>query len=586
MAGSAVLSERDMQGRLQELLVFIYGEKTGAETAKRLDRLMEQYAFLKKRPVAGERFSERDAVLITYGDQVQADGAAHLRTLQHFLNNHLQGVTNSVHILPFYPYTSDDGFSVVDYRAVDPNLGTWKDVEGLNPNFRLMFDAVVNHISASSAWFQGFLAGDEKYREYFLVTDPAQDLSKVTRPRTLPLLTAFQTPAGEKHVWTTFSADQIDLNFRNPDVLLDVTEALLDYVDKGASLIRLDAIGYLWKEPGTCCIHLPQTHAVVQVWRAVLDLLAPDTLLVTETNVPHKDNISYFGDGVNEAQMVYQFPLVPLVLNALQSGHARHLQEWAGTLAPVSGKTTFFNFLASHDGIGVVPARGILDEKEIQALVTTASAHGGRVSYKNNSDGTQSPYELNITFFDFLSDPKNAAESLDTQVSRFMASQAIMLSLQGVPGIYFHSLFGSPNWQEGLAQTGRARTINRQKMKLSDLEKALADPGSRAAKVFTRYAGLLRIRIAEKAFHPNATQKVIELHPALFSLVRVEEGGANLILAIINVSGEKQNLPLPERLSDITPSGNYKDLIGRKTWAPGSPVVIEPYQVLWLKARA
>src|SRR5690606_35016656 len=108
------------------------------------------------------------------------------------------------------------------------------------------------------------------------------------------------------------SADQVDLNFKNPAVLLATTRALLFYVEHGAKFIRLDAIAYLWKEIGTPCIHLPQTHQVIQLMRAVLDEVAPDVRLITETNVPHPDNISYFGAGTNEAQLVYNFALPPL----------------------------------------------------------------------------------------------------------------------------------------------------------------------------------------------------------------------------------------------------------------------------------
>jgi len=567
----------NIEHQVQEKLNFIYGPEVGGQTWDKLAGLLGKYQNLQSlspQVAPAERLTEQDVMLITYGDQVQSGSATHLQTLHRFLNQHLQGTINTVHILPFYPYTSDDGFSVVDYKQVDPALGSWEDVEKLHTDFRIMFDAVVNHISASSAWFQGFLKGEDKYKDYFIVTDPNLDLSGVTRPRALPLLTAFDTAEGQKYVWTTFSADQIDLNFSTPDVLLEVTELLLYYVGKGANLIRLDAIGYLWKEFGTNCIHLPQTHAVVQLWRSVLDILAPNTILITETNVPHKDNVSYFGDGTNEAQLVYQFPLVPLVLNALHSGNAQHLQNWAATLQPPTNQTTFFNFLASHDGIGVVPAKGILSETEVQGLVDTTLKHGGRVSYKNNPDGSQSPYELNITWFDALSDPNDTNESLDTKVDRFLASQAILLSLQGMPGIYFHSLFGSENWQEGWAQTGRARTINRQKLQYSELEAALADPESRASKVFYRYTELIQKRTAQKAFHPNAAQQILALHPTLFTLLR--SGGGEQILVIINVSGNNQNLTLTEF--------GGSDLVSGKKYQAGAVLELQPYQVLWLKS--
>lgn len=577
---------------MREKLEFVYGKEQGAQVYQQLLELTEKYAYLKERqPVLppDQRLTERDVILITYGDQVQGGSGSALETLHGWLNKYLKGIINTVHILPFYPYTSDDGFSVVDYRQVNPDLGSWQDIQALHTDFKLMFDAVINHISASSEWFQGFLQGKEPYRDYFIDTDPTLDLSQVTRPRALPLLTRFQTGEGEKWLWTTFSTDQIDLNFANPAVFLNIMDLLLFYVSQGADLIRLDAIGYLWKEAGTSSIHLPQTHAIIQLFREVLDQCAPNTLLVTETNVPHRDNISYFGDGSNEAQMVYQFPLVPLVLNALQSGSARHLSEWAAGLEKLSDTTTFFNFLASHDGIGVVPAKGILSEAEVNGLVEQTLAHGGQVSYKNNPDGSQSPYELNITYFDVLSNPKDTGESEEQKISRFIVSQAIMLALQGVPGIYFHSLLGSHNWQEGFEETGRNRTLNREKLNVTALEEVLSDSQSHSARVFARYTALLRQRIAQPAFHPNAAQVVAPGPEALFILLRTSTDGREQILAIHNVSGQPQTfsaslseLGFTNRppLTDLV-SGQqyYHDAIGRLT------LEVAPYKVLWLHSK-
>ncbi|MEY2819100.1 MAG: hypothetical protein RL275_2563, partial [Chloroflexota bacterium] len=279
-------------------------------------------------------------MLITYGDQVQAPNEKPLQTLKTFCDKYLTDVLSSIHILPFYPWTSDDGFSVVDYRQIDPDLGSWDDVSSMQ-NFRLMFDGVINHISSQSEWFKAFLHDDPRYRDYFITIEGEPDLSQVVRPRALPLLTSFKTPSGEKKVWTTFSADQIDLNFKNPEVLLEILDILLLYIERGATFIRLDAIAYLWKEIDTTCIHLLQTHAVIQFLRAAISDVAPHVYLITETNVPHSDNISYFGDGTNEAQLVYNFALPPLTLHTFHTGDARILSDWARTLTLPSDKTTF-----------------------------------------------------------------------------------------------------------------------------------------------------------------------------------------------------------------------------------------------------
>ncbi|MCC6568598.1 MAG: sugar phosphorylase, partial [Anaerolineales bacterium] len=513
-------------------LAFLYGED---QSSRLLDRV--QAILADHRPRLSPRdggLSQRDSLLILYGDQVQEPNAKPLQTLKKLCDNYLTDIVSGIHVLPFYPWTSDDGFSVVDYRQIDPALGDWDDVSSLK-NFRLMFDAVINHISSQSEWFQKFLQDDPCYKDYFITVEGEHDLSQVVRPRALPLLTPFQTPSGEKKVWTTFSADQIDLNFKNPEVLLEVLDILLLYIERGADFIRLDAIAYLWKEIGTTCIHLPQTHAVVQFLRAALNEAAPHMHLITETNVPHTDNISYFGDGTNEAQLVYNFALPPLTLHAFHTGDARTLSNWAKTLTLPSNQTTFFNFLASHDGIGLNPARGILSDEEINSLVNKTLAHGGLISYKHNNDGTQSPYEMNINYFDALSKP-NGNESLELQVARFIASQAIMLSLVGVPGLYFHSLFGSRGWTEGVRQTGRNRTINREKCQFDELQNQLADENSLRFKVFKRYSQLLKARSSSTAFHPHGTQKILDVHPSVFAVERISPDGISRASCFHNVS--------------------------------------------------
>ena len=562
-------------------LTALYGDDIGHKTFERLQSLLPPGRFAVSNyqsrisPPRAVGITERDAILITYGDQIQAPDAPPLRTLADFAERHLTGLVSAIHILPFYPYSSDDGFSVIDYHAVNPALGDWDDIARLGRNFRLMFDAVINHISAESEWFRAFLRDDPQYRNFFIVVPDATDLSRVVRPRTLPLLTPFTTPSGEKFVWTTFSADQVDLNYQNPDVLIEIIDTLLFYIAHGAEFIRLDAVAFLWKEFGTSCLHLPQTHRIIQLVRAMLDEIAPHVMLITETNVPHTENITYFGNGANEAQMIYNFALPPLVLHTFHASNALALSKWARGLTLPSNRTTFFNFLASHDGIGLNPVRGILTDAEIGALVTRVEAHGGLVSYKNNPDGTASPYELNINYFDALSDPL-ANELMDTQVARFITAQAIMLSLIGVPGIYFHSLLGSRGWPDGVAQTGQNRTINREKCNLDTLERELADPTSRRSAVLSQYGRLLRARAASPAFHPHGTMRVLDGGAAMFAVLR--EARNARVLCLHNVSNRPQ--PLKQDLLRALESTSLRDLgTGQPLDAPGS---LNPYETLWL----
>ncbi len=568
--------------KILEHLIALYGDEIGRATFCRIESIITNYHSRIPAPRAAS-LTERDAMLITYGDQVHEANAPPLRTLADFCARHLAGVVSGVHILPFYPYTSDDGFSVVDYRAVNPALGDWDNVARVGADFRLMFDAVINHISASSAWFQGFRRDDPRYRDYFVVVPDGVDLSQVVRPRTLPLLTKFGTAGGEKKVWTTFGADQIDLNYRHPGVLLEIIDTLLFYVSRGAEFIRLDAIAFLWKESGTRCIHLPQTHRIIQLFRAVLDDIAPHVALITETNVPHADNLAYFGDGANEAHLVYNFALPPLVLHAFHTGNAATLSHWASGLTLPSPRVTFFNFLASHDGIGLNPARGILTDAEMDALVARVQTHGGFISYKNNPDGAASPYELNINYFDALSDP-NAREPLDTQIDRFVAAHAMMLALVGVPGMYFHSLFGSRGWRAGVARTGNHRAINREKLERAALERELNDAASRRHRVFARLKRLLQVRAAHPAFHPHGKQRIIHCRDAIFAVLRVSPRGDQRALCLHNVSGQSQSVAWSEM---GVGAHEFAEILSGETQQPGEPIIrLRPYQVIWLAENA
>jgi glycosidase len=551
-------------------LTFLYGADQAAQILSRVEKLIVKYRG-RIQPREGG-LTEQDSILITYGDQIQSPDEKPLRTLNRFCEKYLADVMGGIHVLPFYPWTSDDGFAVTDYRSVATALGDWNDVSSLRNHFRLMFDAVLNHISSQSEWFKGFLRGMPRYRDYFIVVEGSPDLSRVVRPRALPLLTSFQTSSGVKRVWTTFSEDQIDLNYKNPEVMFEALDILLMYVERGAVFIRLDAIAFLWKEIGTACIHLPQTHRAVKFLRAALDEVAPHVHLLTETNVPQVDNVSYFGNGTDEAQLVYNFALPVLTLHTFRTGDARLISNWARTLVLPSSQTTFFNFLASHDGIGLNPAQGILSRADIDALLERTLEHGGLISYKQNADGTQSPYELNINYFDALSNP-NGEESFKVQVNRFIAAQAIMLSLVGVPGIYFHSLFGSRGWMDGVKRTGRNRTINRQKCQFEKLKGELEDKSSLRAKVFRRYRRLLMARRLSPAFHPHGKQKIPELHQSVMAIERISPDKKSRTLCLHNVC--------PRQIVFETEYTSAKDLFTARP-VQISKVSLEPYQVLWV----
>ena len=564
------------QAKLKELFQLIYQENTDWDCFEQILKKGEdtrQFLAAQTQPLP---LDQSDVVLIAYADQFHRDGEKPLQTLGEVALRLFYPGISTIHILPFFPFTSDDGFSVADYLAVHRDFGDWQDIKALSKNFRLMFDAVVNHTSVSHEWFQGFLSGDPQFKGFYITADPNDERLKwVVRPRALPLLTEFQTKEGKVHVWTTFSADQADLNYANPKVFQKMTEALLDYVCYGAQFIRLDAIAYLWKEIGTTCIHLPQTHWIIQFWRCLLDEVAPYVRMITETNVPHHENISYFGNGTNETHLVYNFALPPLILHTVQTQNTRHLNRWASELRTPSNQTAFLNFLASHDGVGVNPVRGILSDWEIDQLVTNIQQFGGLVSYKVNPDGSRSPYELNVNYYDAMNSvefPLTEAE----MVARFLTAHSVLFSLKGLPAIYVHSMIGSRGWREGVNLTGANRTINRQKLAAEEVLNEIQNPTSRRAKIWSGLNRMLAVRRKEAAFHPLADQQVIFEDERIFGLLRFDPHFKRDVFCVHNFSKDKMMVKLPDAANP------WKDLLSASEEEFKQVVRLSPYQHRWL----
>ncbi len=561
--------------KIQQRLDRLYGDRA-TEAAEAISTAIEQVALEALTTPTSDTYDERDVVLITYGDQIRSASHNPLQTLHQFLNHwQLPSLINTVHFLPCFPYTSDDGFSVVDYRQVDPDLGTWDDVHAIGQDCRLMLDLVLNHISQASDWFQKYLAGDSPYDQFFIEVDPETDLSAVTRPRSLPLLHEFETHRGNRWVWTTFSRDQVDLNYAEPALLAEMLAILLEYVAHGARIVRLDAIAYLWKQIGTNCIHLEQTHEVVKLMRDVLDQLAPTALLLTETNVPHEENVSYFGDG-DEAHMVYQFSLPPLLLDAFLNEDALPLKRWLENLQSPPRGTTYFNFTASHDGVGVRPLEGHVDGDRLQRMVDKVHSLGGAIGTRRQPDGSDTPYEMNVSYLSALT-PDDGDQQAHAR--RFLTTQAVMLALQGVPAVYFHSLVGTENDLEGMQSSGIPRRINRRKFQLDELNDRLNDEKSLARKVFDGVRNLLKIRTQQPAFHPGAEQTYWETqsdHVLGFERKNTQTGQTILVAA--NFSDEPTVIHLP---TEYAAAG---DLLDESTKIDEGRLTLSPAQIVWLQS--
>lgn len=568
-------------GKIRLLLGKIYGDNQ-----QTLDRLTQQLFSLLEKDFSDSvtenlnKWSQDEIIMITYGDSIYQPGEKALTTLNRFLG-YLQDTITGVHVLPFCPYSSDDGFAVIDYLTVNHELGDWQDIEVIAEKFDLMADLVLNHISSESIWFQQFQQGIQPGCDYFIEVDPQVDLSTVVRPRSSSLLVKVDTAGGTKHVWATFSADQIDLNFANPDVLIEFIKIILFYIKKGSKYIRLDAVGYLWKSIGTTCIHLPQTHALIKLFREITQVLNPDVALITETNVPNRENLSYFGNR-DEAHMIYNFSLPPLVLNALLQGKSDHLKTWMMSMPPAPRGCAYFNFTASHDGIGLRPAEGLLSEDEYETMLKMMRQFGGKISMRKKPEG-ESPYEINISLFDAM---KGTALGEDEwQIERFLCSQTIMMAVEGIPAFYIHSFLATPNDYAGVAATGRNRSINRHKWNYQELIEKLNNPNSNQAIVIQEMSRRIKIRRRQPAFHPNATQYTLHpLNKALFAFWRQSIERDQSIFCINNLSDRVQELLLTDiNLICVDP---WCDLLSGQIIEDNSDrFILQPYQCAWITNR-
>ena len=523
-------------------------------------------------------WDEKDSILICYGDSVLEPDQKPLTTLKSFLDTYSKGVIDGVHILPFYPFTSDDGFSVLDYSSVNPSLGEWEDIVAIANDYSLMADLVINHCSARSMWFENFIKDRDPGRNFFFTASPEDDLSAVVRPRTNALLREVETASGTQHVWCTFSHDQVDLNFQNPQVLKEFVSIIRLYLDYGVRIFRLDAVAFLWKEVGTSCLNLEQTHEVVRLLRSLIEQARPDAVIITETNIPNRQNLAYFGNA-NEAHCIYNFSLPPLLVNSLVTGNCDYLKQWMMSMPPARNGTAYFNFIASHDGIGLRPAEGLLDEQEIDNLVSTMQQFGGLVSWRTGENGDRKPYEINISLFDALQGTSEGADQFGLQ--RFVCAHAIMLALEGIPGIYIHSLLGTRNDYQRAENSGHNRAINRHQWNYDELKSELEDSNSHHHQVYNQLKSLLNIRCSQPAFHPNATQFTLHLGSQLFGFWRQSMDREQSIFCVSNVSDQTQPLDLSDL--NLIDTEHWYDLVSGDQFDEENHLInLAPYQTVWI----
>ncbi len=572
----------NLKDKLTQQLISIYQDVQLEQSCEEIAQALLTIMGLSSKEITAKPFSnhwsEKDIVLITYGDSIIKDNEPPLKTLKKFLERNIKNTMNSVHILPFFPYSSDDGFAVIDYSSVNESLGTWQDIEEISDSYHLMSDLVINHCSSRSAWFDNFIKGEGQGSDFFFTALPDDELSEVVRPRTSPLLKEVETGQGKKFVWCTFSHDQVDFDFRNPEVLKAFIVIIRQYLDAGVKIFRLDAIAFLWKIVGTKSINLPQTHEMVRLLRTLIESVDPSAIIITETNIPNTQNLTYFGNA-NEAHGIYNFSLPPLLLNTLLTGDCSYLKRWLMTMPPPQDGTMYFNFIASHDGIGLRPVEGILSEIEIENLIHSVENFGGKISWRTSDTGEQKAYEMNISLYDAMQGTVNGKDQWNFE--RFICAHAIMFALEGVPGVYIHSMLGTKNDYKKLANTHHNRSINRCRWHEDALDKALSDKKLHHGKVLSTLKFLLNIRILQSAFHPNATQFTLHLGLQLFGFWRQSKDRKQSIFCISNISDQSIFLPLIELNLIVTES--WVDLISKKEITElTQEIELTPYQTMWI----
>lgn len=572
----------DLKQRLVEHLCLIYPEQDHEQIARNIIDLFWPQGLESDHSETHlpgrESWSESTALVITYGDSLKEDKVRPLRTLKSFLDDHLKDSIRGVHILPFFPFSSDDGFAVMDYEEVREDLGDWDDIKAIGQDYQLMSDLVINHASSRGTWFEAFLQGDEKYKDFFFTASDDDDISQVVRPRPHPLLTEFDTSEGLQKLWCTFGPDQVDLNFANPDVLLEFVKIMRLYLDNNVRIFRFDAVAFLWKKPGTPSIHLPQTHEIIRLFRTLSDFYDDDVLIITETNVPNHENLTYFGNQ-NEAHMIYNFSLPPLLIQALLTGNEYYLKKWLMELPPTYEGCTYFNFVAGHDGIGLRPANGILLEEDLQEMIRVVRSFGGEISMRSVGNGEEQPYEMNVSLFDAL---KGTIAGEDHyQRERFIAAQAIMMGVQGIPAFYIHSLLATPNDYDKFRASGHKRCINRHQWDYEALQSLLSDPHSDQSVILSEIKNLIDIRIRQKCFHPNATQFTLQLPYGFFGFWRQSLDRKQDAFCITNLTNEELTLPLNNL--NLYSGTKWTDLIAGQVYEDRDrEIIFNPYQTVWI----
>ena len=533
--------------------------------------------FVKKKKSKKYLWTEKDLFLITYADSIINKNVKNFICLNDFLNKYCKEFSY-IHVLPFFPYSSDDGFAVMDFKKVNSEHGTWEDFKKISYSFKTMVDLVINHCSSKNKIFIDFLNGSSNMSDFFIVSDKKfKQLEKIVRPRSSDISKKINLNGKTKYVWCTFSHDQVDFNFKNPHVLIYFLEIMKLYLDKNVKALRLDAVAFIWKQLGTKCINLPQTHDIIRLLRLIIDNYYPDVLIITETNIPSHENLSYFGNN-NEAHCIYNFSLAPLLIHAIISGNGKYLKRWSRSMPPAQEKNSYLNFLSSHDGIGLRPLEGILPEKELTNYLNFFKKQGALFGLRKNKK-KESVYEVNITLLDAFKESYFGSDSY--RIKRFVLAHTILFSMEGIPAVYIQNMIGSKNDYAKVKKTGINRSINRRNWEFNLLEQKLKNKNSTNSKIFNLLKEIISLRKKQPAFHPNATQFTLQLDDDFFGIWRQSIDRSQSIFCVSNLTNSQKRISLLN--INLISTNEWFDIISRKQIKNQSGIItFKPYQTYWL----
>ncbi len=533
--------------------------------------------FNKKNSKKKKNISEKTSLLICYGDSIYSSKKSSIGVFHSFFKKNLKQYFNTIHFLPFYPSSSDSGFAVKDHYKIESKLGNWSDIKMISKSNNIMADMVINHSSARGLWFKNFLKKKRPGKDYFFTVDSKFNTSKVIRPRDHKLLKKIDIFKKTDYLWRTFSPDQIDLNFKNPSVLLRFVKIMIHLINNGVTIFRLDAIAYLWKESATKCINLKQTHNIIKLFRIITNLLNIQTTIITETNLPEKENLSYFGKN-DEANWIYNFSLPPLLIHGFLFENSSYLNKWSKNLPSTKYGNNYLNFIASHDGIGIRPTEGILNKKSLSRFIKRLKKNGSKFSFRKVQNKSKKIYEANITIFNALKKTNYDQEGLYF-LERYISAHAIMIAFEGIPAIYFNSLFGTSNDEAKFVITGNNRDVNRYKWNSDNISNKLKNKKSKQSIIFNKLVNLLAIRRNQKAFHPNAFRYNINLGSKIFAFKRISIDKKQTIICISNLSSKIRKI----RLNKIYYS--WKNIIGPKIEIKNDMLFLKPFETIWLRKK-